>query len=177
MMGGMSGGHGSDGGVQAAALVAGIAAIFACWPLVRTLIPVESQFAFADLVREHWAHREALEPWLSRRWAWLALHRYPLWFTLATLPGIMAVAIVQGIAKRTAWPLLLAPLGWIGGGGIGYLLYRDFQSVSWPAAVIMPATFAFLGGAVGARLAATPDRKSTRLNSSHSGQSRMPSSA
>lgn len=159
-MGGMSGGHGSDGGVQAVAFTTAWIAIFACWPLVRTLIPIESQFAFADLVREHWAHRDMLEPWLSRRWAWLALHRYPLWFTLATLPGVVAIAIVQGIAKRTAWPLLLAPLGWIGGGGIGYLLYRDFQSVSWPAAVMMPAIFALLGGAIGARLAAM--RRRTR---------------
>lgn len=158
MMGGMSGGHGSDASVQAVAFAAGLAAIFACWPLVRTLIPAESQFAFADLVREHWAHREALEPWLSQRWAWLALHRYPLWFVLAMLPGIVAIAIVQGIAKRTTWPLLLAPLGWIGGSGIGYLFYCDFQSVSWPAAVMMPATFAFLGGAIGARLAAMPRR-------------------
>lgn len=157
-MGGMSDGHGSDGGFQAAAFAAAWAAIFACWPLVRTLIPIESQFAFADLIREHWVHRDALEPWLSGRWAWLALHRYPLWLTLATLPGIVAVAIVQGIGKQTAWPLLHAPLGWLGGGGIGFLLYRDFQSVSWPAAVMMPATFAFLGGAIGARLAAMPRR-------------------
>lgn len=158
MMGGMSGGHGSDGGVQAVAFTTAWIAIFVCWPFVRTLIPIESQFAFADLVREHWAHREALEPWLSRRWAWLALHRYPLWFTLATLPGVVAIAIVQGIGKRTTWPLLLAPLGWLGGGGIGYLLYHDFQGISWPAAVMMPATFAFLGGAIGARLAAMPRR-------------------
>lgn len=157
-MGDISGGHGSDASVQAVAFAAAWTAIFACWPLVRTLIPIGSQFAFADLVREHWMHREALEPWLSRRWAWLALHSYPLWFALAILPGIVAIAIVQGIGKRTASPLLLAPLGWLGGAGIGYLLYRDFQSVSWPAAVIMPATFAFLGGAVGARLAATPRR-------------------
>ena len=157
-MSGMSGGHESDAAVQAVAFVSGLAAIFTCWPLVRMLIPIESQFAFADLVREHWAHREALEPWLSRRWAWLALHRYPLWFALAMLPGILAIAIVQGIVKRTAWPPLLAPLGWIGGGAIGYLLYRDFQSVSWPAAVMIPATFAFLGGAIGARLAAMPRR-------------------
>lgn len=158
MMGDMPGGRGSDAGVQAMAFAAAWIAIFACWPLVRTLIPVESQFAFADLVREHWAHREALEPWLSRRWAWLALHRYPLWFTLAMLPGGVAVAIVRGVAMRTAWPLLFAPLGWLGGGGIGYLLYRDIQSVNWSAAVLMPATFAFLGGAIGARLAAMPRR-------------------
>lgn len=158
MMGDMSGGRGSDAGVQAVAFATASIAIFACWPLVRTLIPIESQFAFADLVREHWVHREMLEPWLSRRWAWLALHRYPLWFTLAVLPGILSIAIVQGIAKRTAWPLLHAPLGWLGGGGIGYLLYRDFQSVNWPAAVMMPAVLAFLGGAIGARLAAMPRR-------------------
>lgn len=158
MMGSMSGGHGSDAGVQAVAFAAAWFAIFACWPLVRTLIPFESQFAFADLVREHWVHREALEPWLSRRWAWLALHRYPLWFTLATLPGIVAIAIVQGIGKRTFWPLLHAPLGWLGGGGIGYILYRDFQHFSWSAAVMMPPTFAFLGGAIGARFAAMPRR-------------------
>lgn len=157
-MGGMSGGSGSDAGVQGVAFAAAWIAIFACWPLVRTLIPIESQFAFADLVREHWAHREALEPWLSRRWAWLALHRYPLWFTLATLPGIVAIAIVQGIAKRALWSLLHASLDWLGGGAIGYLLYRDFQSVSWPVAVMMPAIFAFLGGAIGARLAAMPRR-------------------
>lgn len=158
MMGGMSGGHGSDGGVQAVAFITAWIAIFVCWPFVRTLIPIESQFAFADLVREHWAHRDALEPWLSRRWAWLALHRYPLWFALAMLPGIVAIAMVQGIGKRTAWPLLHAPLGWFGGSGIGYILCRDFQGFSWPAAVMMPATFAFLGGAIGARLAAMPRR-------------------
>lgn len=158
MMGGMHGGHGSDAGVQVVAFAAAWIAIFACWPLVRMLIPIESQFAFADLVREHWVHRDALEPWLSRRWAWLALHRYPIWFALAVLPGVVAIAIVQGVGKRTAWSLLFAPLGWLGGAGIGYLLYRDFQSVSWPAAVTMPATFAFLGGAIGARLAAMPRR-------------------
>src|SRR3546814_3537040 len=75
MIGGMSGGHGSDGGAQAVAFTTAWIAIFVCWPFVRTLIPIESQFAFADLVREHWAHRDALEPWLSRRWAWLALPR------------------------------------------------------------------------------------------------------
>ena len=157
-MGGLSVGRDSDAGVQVVAFAAAWISIFACWPLVRSLIPIESQFALTDLIREHWVHRGAPEPWLSRRWAWLALHRYPLWFALASLPGAVAVAIVQGIAKRTVWPLLLAPLGWLGGAGIGYILYRDFQSVSWPAAVMMPATFAFLGGAIGARLAAMPRR-------------------
>src|SRR3546814_14937732 len=104
MIGGMSGGHGSDGGAQAVAFTTAWIAIFVCWPFVRTLIPIESQFAFADLVRVHWAHCDALDPLLCRRWAWLALHRFQLWFAPAKLLGFVAIAMVQGIRHRTASP-------------------------------------------------------------------------
>lgn len=165
--GGMAGGRGPDPMVQQMALILALVAIWACWPLVRMQIPLESQFAFGDLVREHWAHRDALEPWLGRRWAWLAAHGYHVWFALAALPGVIAVAIVQGVDRRTAWPLVHAPLGWLGGGLLGLILYRDFRAESWPLAVMMPATFGFLGGAIAARLAAWPRKikhlRGTRL--------------
>ena len=154
--GGAAGGRGPEPMVQQIAFLSAVAAIWACWPLVRHFIPVESRFAFADLVREHWAHRHQLEPWLEQRWAWLALHRYHLWFAAAMLPGVIACSIVQGGDRRTAWPLLHGPLGWLGGGAIGYMLPGNFRIDSWPLAVLMPATFAFLGGAAGARLAAMP---------------------
>lgn len=165
--GGMAGGRGPDPVIQQIAFISALLAIAACWPLVRMQIPAEGQFAFGDLVREHWAHRDAFEPWLSRRWAWLAAHGYHLWFALAALPGVIAVAIVQGVDRRTAWPLLHAPLGWLGGGLLGYILYLDFRSESWPLAVMMPGTFGFLGGAIAARLAAWPRKikhlRGTRL--------------
>lgn len=170
----MSGGRGPEPAVQQFAFILAVVAIWACWPLVRTQIPVEGQFAFGDLVREHWAHRDALEPWLSQRWAWLAVHGYHLWFALAALPGVLAVAIVQGADRRTAWPFVHAPLGWLGGGALGYMLYRDFRAESWPLAVMMPATFGFLGGAIAARLAAWPRKikhlRGTRLRSFSGGR-------
>src|SRR3546814_9368830 len=93
--GGMSGGSGPEPVVQQIAFLSALIAIWACWPLVRMQIPADAQFAFADLVREHWVHRDALQPWLDRRWAWLAMHAYHLWFALATLPGCIAVAVVR----------------------------------------------------------------------------------
>src|SRR3546814_190663 len=137
-------------------------AIWACWPLVRMQIPADAQFAFGVLVREHWMHRHAIQPWLDQRWAWLALHGYHLWFALAALPGVAAVAIVQSVDRRTAWPIVHVPLGWLGGAGLGYILYRDFRAESWPLAVMMPVTFSFLGGAIAARFAAWP-RKTKHL--------------
>lgn len=176
MGGGVPGGRGPDPAVQQIAFIVALIAIWACWPLVRMQIPVASQFAFGDLVAEHWAHRDAFEPWLSRRWAWLAVHGYHFWFALAALPGVLAVAIVQGVDRRTAWPLLHAPLGWLGGGAIGYILYRDFRAESWPLAVMMPATFGFLGGAAAARLAAWPRKirhlRGTRLRTFTGGRGR-----
>jgi hypothetical protein len=165
--GGPAGGRGLEPAVQQIAFIAAVASIWACWPLVRGLIPAEDRFAFADLVREHWAHRHMLEPWLEQRWAWLAVHRYHLWFAAAVLPGVVAVSIVQGGDRRTAWPLLLGPLGWLCGAILGYMLYGSFRGDSWTLAVMMPATFAFLSGAIGARLAALPRKvkhlRGTRL--------------
>jgi len=165
----MTGGVGAGGGrgdsepvVQQIAFLSAVTAIAACWPLVRHFVPADGRFALADLVREHWAHRHALEPWLEQRWAWLALHGYHLWFALAALPGVIAAAIVQGADRRTFWPLLHAPIGWLGGSVLGYWLYTSFRADSWPLAVMMPAVFGFLGGAIAARLAATP-RKVTHL--------------
>jgi hypothetical protein len=147
-----------DAVVRQVAFVAALVAIGGCWPLVRMWIPADGQFAFVDLVREHWAHRDALQPWLDRRWAWLAVHNYHLWFAVAAAPGVLAIAIVMGIGHRSTWPIVVAPLGWLAGTGAGDLLYLSFRQDSWPLAVMMPATFAFLGGAVAARLAAWPDK-------------------
>ena len=152
----------SETPVQQIALLSALIAIWATWPLVRTRIPAPDRFAMADLVREHWAHRHSLEPWLDLRWAWLAAHHYHLWFALAALPGVLAVALVQSVDRRTGWPILYGPLGWLGGSAVGYMLFLNFRADSWPLAVTMPATFAFLGGAIGARLGAWP-RKVTHL--------------
>jgi type IV secretory pathway TraG/TraD family ATPase VirD4 len=152
--GSAAGGGGAGFGVQAIAFACAVLAIGACWPLVHAYIPVENRFALVDLVREHWAHRDRFEPWPEQRWAWLAARDYHLWFALAALPGTIAVGIVQSVDRRTAWPLVLAPLGWAGGAALGYILYSNLRSDSWPLAVMMPATFGFLGGAVAARLAA-----------------------
>jgi len=162
------GGGGSEPVVQQIALLSAIAAIAACWPLVRLIVPVDGRFALADLVREHWAHRHALEPWLEQRWAWLALHGYHFWFALAVLPGAIAAAVVQGVDRRTLWPLVHAPVGWAGGSTLGYWLYTSFRTDSWPLAVMMPAAFGFLGGAIAARLAASP-RKVTHLRGTRVG--------
>jgi hypothetical protein len=152
-------GVGSEPVVQQVAFFAALAAIWACWPLVRSFIPSQDRFALVDLVREHWAHHYALQPWLEQRWAWLALHRYHLWFAAAVLPGVLAISIVQGGDRRTLWPLLHGPLGWLAGGMLGYMLYGSFSHDSWPLAVMMPPTFGFLGGAVAARLAAWPRKE------------------
>lgn len=154
--GGSAGGRGPDPVVQQIAFLSAIVAIAGCWPLVRSWIPADSQFAFVDLVREHWAHRGAFEPWVEQRWAWLAAHNYHLWFAADALPGVLAVSIVQAIDRRTAWPLLHAPIGWLAGAALGYMLYGSVRADSWTLAVMMPATFAFLGGAIAARLAAWP---------------------
>lgn len=154
--------------VQKIAFISAIAAIAACWPLMRHVVPPQDRLALADLVREHWVHRHALEPWLEQRWAWLALHGYHLWFALAALPGTIAAAIVLGIDRRTFWPLAYAPMGWLGGSSAGYWLYISFRGDSWPLAVMMPAAFGFLGGAIAARLAASP-RKVTHLRGTRLG--------
>ena len=156
------GAQGPGIGVQQIAFLLAVVAIWGCWPLVRYAIPIGDRFAMADLVREHWAHRHQLDPWLDLRWAWLATHRYHLWFALAAGPGVVAASIMQAVDRRTAWPIVLGPMGWSGGGALGYVFYSNFRAESWPLAVMMPATFAFLGGAVAARLAAQP-RKLTHL--------------
>src|SRR3546814_12730441 len=47
------------------------------------------------------------------------------------------------------------------------MLYGSFRADNWPLAVVMPATFGFLGGAIAARLAAWPRKikhlRGTRL--------------
>lgn len=149
-----AGAPGGDPFTRQLSLLLAIAAIALCWPLIQLQVAPASRFAFVDLVAEHWAHRDALAPWLDRRWAWLAAHGYHRWFALAMLPGVFAVALVQAFERRSGWPLLQAPLGWACGGALGMLLYLDFRAESWPLAVPMPATFAFLGGAIGARLGA-----------------------
>lgn len=161
-------GGGSEPVVQQTAFLSAVAAIAICWPLIGHLIPADGRFAIADLVREHWAHRHALEPWLEQRWAWLAVEGYHLWFALAALPGVIAAAIVQGADRRTFWPLVYAPLGWLGGSMLGYWLYTSFRTNSWPLAVMMPASFGFLGGAIAARFAASP-RKVTHLRGTRLG--------
>lgn len=147
-------GGGSDPLTHQLAVILAIIAIFGCWPLVRLQIPADSRFNMADLVAEHWAHRNTLQPWLDRRWTWLALENYHLWFALAALPGVFAVALVQAIDRRSLWPLLHAFAGWGGGGLIGIMLFDSFRGDSPALAVMMPAVFAFLGGAIGARLGA-----------------------
>lgn len=147
-------GGGSDPLTHQLAIILAIVAVVGCWPLVRLQIPAESRFDMADLVAEHWAHRNALQPWFERRWAWLAAENYHLWFALAALPGVFAVALVQAIDRRNLLALLHAVAGWIGGGLIGMTLFESFRGDSAALAVAMPATFAFLGGAIGARLGA-----------------------
>ncbi len=145
-------GGGSDPLTHQLAVILALIAIAGCWPLVRLQIPAPSRFAMADLVAEHWQHRDALQPWLDRRWAWLALHLYHFWFAFAALPGAVAVGLVQAIDRRSFWALLQAIAGWGVGGMVGWMLFDSFRHDSAPLAVIMPATFAFLGGAIGARL-------------------------
>ncbi len=162
-----TGGHGPDPIVQQIAFLSAIAAIWVCWPLVRSRIPPGDRFAMVALVHEHWTYRHNFMPYLEWRWAWLAAHNYHLWFAMATLPGVIAVAIIRGADCRTIWPIIHAPLGWLSGVALGYWLYTSFRADSWPLAVVMPATSAFLAGAIAARLAATPGKvrylRGTRL--------------
>jgi hypothetical protein len=162
-------GGGSDPLTHQLAIILALIAIAGCWPLVRLQIPAPSRFVMADLVAEHWQHRDALQPWLDRRWAWLALHLYQLWFALAALPGVVAVGLVQAIDRRSFWALLHAIAGWGVGGMVGWMLFNSFRQDSPPLAVMMPATFAFLGGAIGARLGGMAGRsrhlRGTRLRS------------
>jgi type IV secretory pathway TraG/TraD family ATPase VirD4 len=144
--------------VHQIAFLLSLLAIGLAWPLVRHTIPLDSRFAMRDLVFEHWYHRNQLEPWLNDRWLWLAAHHYHLFFALAALPGTLAVGSVQAMDRRTGWPLLTAPIGWAGGALIGLWLYRDFLANTPTLAVLLPALFAYLGGAVAARLGAWPRR-------------------
>lgn len=155
-------GSGSDPVVHQIAFLLSLVAIGAGWPLVARYIPADARFAWRDLVLEHWRHRAAFEPWFDQRWLWLALHRYHLWFAFAALPGTLAIGAVQAIDRRTPWALLSAPLGWAGGLSIGLWLYTSFLDDSPAVAVLLPAIFAYLGGAVAARLGAWP-RKVTHL--------------
>ncbi|MGH6613367.1 type IV secretion system DNA-binding domain-containing protein [Sphingomonas sp.] len=170
-------GGGIDAGVQQIAFLSAAITIGLCWPLIRLVIPLGDRFAMPDLMREHWNHRHHLEPWLDQRWAWLALHHYHLWFALAVLPGVVAVGVVQGVDRRTARPIVFAVLGWLGGGALGVWLYQAFRAESWPMAVMMPATFAFLIGVIAARLAASPRNtkhlRGTRLRVSAGGWKRL----
>lgn len=147
-------GGGSDPLTHQLAIILALVAIAGCWPIVRLQIPVESRFDLADLIAEHWTHRSALQPWLGRRWAWLALHYYHVWFGLAALPGVFAVGLVQVVDRRNPWALAHALAGWLGGGLIGLMLFDSFRRDSAALAVMMPAVFGFLGGAIGARLGA-----------------------
>lgn len=156
--GASGGGQGADPIVHQLAFLLSLLAIGLAWPLVRHAIPLDARFAMRDLVLEHWRHRDQLEPWLGQRWLWLAGHRYHLFFALAALPGVMAVGTVQALDQKTGWPLLTAPVGWVGGGLVGLWLYGDFVASTPTLAVMLPALFAYLGGAVAARLGAWPRR-------------------
>jgi hypothetical protein len=145
-------GGGGDPLMHQLAFILAFIAILGCWPAVRLHIPPESRFAFADLVAEHWAHRDRLQPWLEMRWAWLADHGYHRWFAIAAFPGIVAIGLVNAVDRRSFWPVLHASAGWILGGAVGAMLFVDFSGHSLPLAVMMPATFGFLGGAIGARV-------------------------
>jgi len=144
--------------VHQLAFLLSLLAIGFTWPLVRHVIPLDARFALRDLVLEHWHHRNQLQPWLNGRWLWLAAHHYHLFFGLAALPGTLAVGTVQAVDRRTGWPLLSAPMGWAGGGLVGLWLYGDFLPNTPTLAVMLPALFAYLGGAVAARLGAWPRR-------------------
>ncbi|MBY8823232.1 hypothetical protein [Sphingomonas colocasiae] len=137
MAGSSSGGGsaGTDPLVQQYSSVLAVVAIFGCWSAVQLQIPAESRFLFADLLAEHWAHRDALQPWLDERWAWLAGHGYHRWFALATMPGVVAVGSVNAFDKRSPWPILHALLGWGGGVLLGVMLFLDFRCHGWPLAV------------------------------------------
>ncbi len=150
--GGPSGG--SDTVVHQIAFLLSLVTIGLSWPLVAHFIPADARFAWRDLVLEHWHHRAALEPWLDQRWSWLALHRYSYWFGLAALPGALAIGAVHAVDRRTPLALLSAPLGWGGGMAIGLWVSAGLLADTPTLAVILPAIFAHLGGAVAARLGA-----------------------
>ncbi len=156
----MSGGgsQGADPIVHQVAFLLSLLAIALAWPVVRQMIPSDARFAMRDLVFEHWQHRNQLEPWLTHRWLWLAANRYQLFFALAALPGALAVGVVQSVDRRTGWPLLTTPIGWASGGLVGLWLSSDLLTAMPPLAVILPALFAYLGGAVAARLGTWPRR-------------------
>ncbi|WP_254602950.1 hypothetical protein [Sphingomonas bacterium] len=154
------GGQGSGSGpiVHQISFLLSLVAIALGWQFVARLIPADARFAWRDLVLEHWRHRAALQPYLDQRWLWLALHRYHVWFALAALPGTLAIGTVQAVDRRTPWALLAAPLGWGGGCLVGLWLYTSFLAGSPMLAVLLPAIFGYLGGAVAPRLGAWPPR-------------------
>ena len=154
--GASGGGQGADPIVHQVAFLLSILAIGLAWPLVRLAIPLDARFAMRDLLFEHWRHRGQPEPWLGQRWLWLARHHYHLFFALAALPGALAVGTVHAVDRRTGWPILCALIGWGGGGLVGLWLYGDLLSAAPTLAVTLPALFAYLGGAVAARLGAWP---------------------
>lgn len=154
--GGLSGGQAADTIVHQVAFLLSLLAIGLAWPLVRQAIPLDARFAIRDLLFEHWRHRDQIEPWLDRRWLWLAANHYHLFFALAALPGAVTIGAVQAVDRRIGWPLLTAPVGWASGGLAGLWLYRDFISAAPMLAVILPALFAYLGGAMAARLGSWP---------------------
>ena len=151
------GGHsgGSDPVVHQIAFLLSLVAIGLSWPLVAHFIQTDARFAWRDLVLEHWRHRATLQPWLDQRWSWLALHSYSHWFGIAALPGALAIGAVQAVDRRAPLALLMAPLGWGGGMAIGLWLSAGALAETPTLAVILPAIFAYLGGAVAARLGAS----------------------
>lgn len=152
------GGQGADPIVHQISFLLSLVAIALGWTLLGRLIPIEARFAMRDLALEHWRHRNALEPWLDQRWLWLALHRYHIWFGLAAFPGALAVGAVNAVGRRTIWALVAAPIGWGSGLLTGLWLYSSFLVQIPTLAVLLPALFAYLGGAVAARLGAWPRR-------------------
>ncbi len=142
-------------GLPLMALAAALLAIILCWPAVALLVPPETRFTFADIIAEHWLNRHALDPWLERRWAWLAANRYHLWFTLAVLPGSILVGLIAAATVRSFRPVFASFIGWATGAGLGLLLFEGFREESWVLAVLMPPIFSFLGSAIAARLATT----------------------
>jgi membrane-bound serine protease (ClpP class) len=108
---------------------------------------------------------------------------------LSVMPlNLAGVALlVAGLAMMVA-EVFLAGFGVLGvGGAVAFLLGGLFLfdpagadidlSVAWPVLIAAVATNALLLFGLVGMIMRVRDRKSTRLNSSHSGQSRMPSSA
>ena len=91
---------------------------------------------------------------------------------LITLSGLVFGIGLTRIYSATIWyhfafvAISMALLGWGLGGLVVHLLKK-----AWPPSLDKAAVFTLLYGL------AIPDRKSTRLNSSHVSESRMPSSA